>query len=217
MAELRAFRREHGHCNVPRERSNRGLIAFIAKMRVQKRQNTLSAARLTELEELDFEWEPYAAEWVRYFARLVAFCQEHGHCEAPACDPALRSLNSWLVRQRGEHRKGKLIAERIRRLEELGVNWRTQDQHDLWGVRYGELVGFHRQHGPCRVPFSGGLKALAAWVERQRYRRDWLAPDRRLRLEALSFEWRNESPGVAPAAWPRKMSSQRDGPLSNRK
>ena len=123
LAELRAFRREHGHCNVPQTHANHALAAFVCGMRLKKRKNALSPARVAVLEELGFEWEPHATKWERFFARLAQFRQGHGHCRVPSSGPD-NALVAWVQRQRC--RRDLLEPDRRQRLEALGFEWRTR-------------------------------------------------------------------------------------------
>jgi hypothetical protein len=97
-------------------------------------------------------------------------------------------------------KSGQIKRERARHIEKLGFDWQLRDQHDLWDVHYAELVEFHRQHGHCRVLYSGRNKALAAWAKRQRVRRESMDADRRALLEALGFEWASAALEIPQAA-----------------
>jgi hypothetical protein len=55
FSELRAFWQRHGHCDVPRQWSeNPGLHGWVLRQRYRK--HTLSAERISKLDELNFRW-----------------------------------------------------------------------------------------------------------------------------------------------------------------
>src|SRR5689334_8758452 len=55
--ELRAYRREHGHCQVPsRSKKNPSLGYWVNYQRVLRRSGRLDAARRRRLDKIGFDW-----------------------------------------------------------------------------------------------------------------------------------------------------------------
>jgi Helicase associated domain len=85
-----------------------------------------------------------------------------------------------------------MTSYRRQRLEAL-TGWSWGVVADQWEDGFSRLKQFSGREGHCRVP--DGYKTddgyrLAAWVERQRARKDKIEPDRRQRLEALTgWSW----------------------------
>ena len=72
--------------------------------------------------------DPLDAAWEAQFAALKAFKVSKGHGNVPAVYPENPSLGRWLTKQRTSKRTGTLSAERIARLEALGVVWDPSTQ-----------------------------------------------------------------------------------------
>jgi hypothetical protein len=134
---------------------------------------------------------PVSGPWNRHLEELAAFKKEHGHCRVPVAFKACPSLARWVVAQRYARRKGRLSAERIRRLDKLGFAWDVMKQ-ERWEAKYEALAAYRRAHGHCRVPVATGeCPSLAHWVSMQRHSRraGTLSTERIRRLDKLDFVW----------------------------
>jgi hypothetical protein len=54
---------------------------------------------------------------------LEAFAKEHGHCNVPFANP---QLGKWVDNQRLFHKKGSLSDDRVKRLDDLGFQWKPK-------------------------------------------------------------------------------------------
>jgi hypothetical protein len=63
------------------------------------------------------------ALWERRFEELMAFKAAHGHCNVPQLYSENVKLGIWLNVQRRRKRGGMLPADRLARLDALGVVW----------------------------------------------------------------------------------------------
>ena len=109
-------------------------------------------------------------EWLRRLKELAAFKKKHGHCSVPSRESS--NLSQWAGRQRVAKRTGKLSAERVRRLDELGFPWDAQDQlaqleQATWESMYNALAAYRRRHGHSEVPSEESV-GLSRWVRMQR-------------------------------------------------
>lgn len=169
-----------------RDAKDPALAAWIARQRNDYRSGALRPDRRRRLESIQFDWSPTASRaagrkknWETMFAGLKS--------RGAGRD---RELARWLAAQRRLHQKGRLSAERARRLEQAGVRWTSREQK--WEAKYSELQAWRRTHGDCNVPMAaekGG--ALARWVSAQRagFKSGRLAAERIARLEAIGFVW----------------------------
>jgi hypothetical protein len=120
FAELEAFNRVHGDCNVPIGwPENPTLASWVQAQRSRKTKGKLAAERVKRLDALEFEWKPRAAVWEKTFTELEAFNRVHGDCNVPIGWPENPKLASWVQAQRSRKTKGKLAAERVKRLDAL--------------------------------------------------------------------------------------------------
>ena len=190
LQELRKYKEEHGHCDVPPEHpGGLGSWAHCQRYPGKKKGHRLEADRRQKLEELGFRFPTATAsdKWEARFRELRQFKEEHGHCHVPLGHPG--GLGKWVTRQRGRGKKGsrRLEVDRTQKLEDLGFRWcgRWSDRSE---ARLRELEKFKEEHGHCNVPrkHPGGL---GKWVTEQRSRgaRHGLDADRRQKLEELGF------------------------------
>jgi len=102
--------------------------------------------------------------------------------------PDNQELANWLGNQR--HRKERLTAEQVLRLDDQGVIWNPREA--LWEANFTSLVRFKEKHGHCDVTRSNKeFPGLAQWVNNQRAlkRNNKFSGDRIRRLDAQGFKW----------------------------
>ena len=144
LFELKTFKEEFGHCNVPQryvENTSLGEWCTTIRGAYKKIQNgltpgcNLSQERIHKLEEIGFQWNGLEFRHDKIFQKncrdLLTFKEEFGHCNVPEKYKANKSLGPWCSTVRRAHtkmEKGKksdynLSKERIDRLEEIGFQW----------------------------------------------------------------------------------------------
>ena len=127
---LTLYVEQNGHARVPLSHVLDGykLGRWVAKKRSQYANGVLDAERQRRLEELPgWTWNPHANNWEEGFTRLEQYVGLNGHARVPqSYKTDSYKLGLWVTRQRGQHTKGLLDAERQRRLEEVpGWTWNT--------------------------------------------------------------------------------------------
>ena len=169
--ELRAFKNQHGHFEVPldyRTADGINLAEWQGTQRDGDRAAKMTASRRTRLDEIGFPQDPAGARWMRRYHQLTGALARHGgHRNPPADSPEA----TWLEGQHLAHHRGKLPAGKIALLEQAGIPVRRPDS---WAAGYQALVAFKAGHGHLRVPdghkTAGGF-ALSDWQRDQRVRR----------------------------------------------
>ena len=147
------------------------------------------------LDAIGFVWELrarrfVARDWDAMVAQLETFRRSHGHSNVPHATPRHRELFAWLNGVRSSKRSGRLAAERVRQLEELGVVWEPQQAR--WEKLFAALAEYRRRHGDCNVPYGWPENpALAKWVKgiRSTQKRGDVDGERARRLDSIGFEW----------------------------
>ena len=132
------------------------------------------------------------AKWDKFYQQLLAYKEEHGHCNFPTMNG---SLGRWISRQRTLYRSQKLKADRYDKL--LNIGFAFEDATALvfkgkldqqWDAMYQKLLEHKEQKGHCfDVPET---LPLGKWLYRQRwlYRHGNLRADRAEKLLNVGFE-----------------------------
>ena len=124
---LETFCREHGHCVVPREvRKFRSLHGWLQIQRHHARAGLLNRELKRRLQELgvSFKAERIHLAWEENLAALSVFKKHFGHCRVPYALEELRPLYNWLKKQHEKARFGRILPQRRKQLEELGVRFK---------------------------------------------------------------------------------------------
>ncbi|KDU80239.1 restriction endonuclease family protein [Chlamydia muridarum] len=192
------FRKEHGHCRVPREYpKNPQLASWVHVQRRCFKAGKLSEDKIERMNEIGFIWDVPEGAWEENFLELRHFQEEHGHCRVPREYPKNPQLATWVRNQRNDFKEGKLSEDRITRLEEIGFIWKVFE--GAWEENFLELQRFQEEHGHCRVPSRYPENPqLASWVHVQRrcFKAGKLSEDRITKLEEIGFIWK-----VFEGAW----------------
>ena len=152
--ELKAFKKTHGHCNVPSKYPpNPTLGKWVVNIRYAKKHGKLAEERVRRLDAIGICWEHKsvvdAATWEQHIQDLEAFKKEHGHCNVPRRYLPYPFLGEWGANVRRRKKQGKLAEERVRRLDALDFRW---DRQTTWEQRIIDLKAFKKEHGHCNVP-----------------------------------------------------------------
>ena len=203
-AEAEAYFREHGDLRVPKGYRTKERVALGNWIQTQRQVRRGSCAGMLTEEQIDrldaigMIWcNPQEVSWENGYAHAKAYREANGDLDVAAryvCEDGFR-LGSWIGNMRtmysGVH-GSRLSAERIRRLEELGMIWSRVD----YGFERGcaAAAKYAAEHGDMRVP-SGyvnedGYK-LGVWLSnvRQKHRNGTLPGWQARRLEALGMKW----------------------------
>ena len=209
LMELEAFKREHGHCNVPSTYSaNRPLANWVSYVRRRKQIGKIAKELARCLDELGFTWAlrhraVCRRDWDTMVAALTAFKNQHGHCCVPWQPAKYRVIATWLNEVRRRKRMGLLDRKLIRQLDRLGVMWAPNNER--WDDMFAELIAYRAKYGDCNVPFGWPENPrLGSWVQRQRTFRklSTITQDHFERLDKIGFVWRGQE-----EAWESKYAA----------
>ena len=108
------------------------------------------------------------------------------------------TVEYWTYQSTG---KGKISPDRIRRLEEIGMEW--DPQRAQWKSMVAKLKVFAEAHGHCKVPKGYQVDPeLANWVRNQRLeyanllrgKRSRMTQERTDLLNSMGFRWSTSMP-----------------------
>mmetsp|Transcript_14493 Transcript_14493/g.23723 ORF Transcript_14493/g.23723 Transcript_14493/m.23723 type:complete len:497 (-) Transcript_14493:67-1557(-) len=183
LVELKAFRAEHGHCDVPIDHPS-GLGVWVSTQREHAHWNKdeIPTERIESLDAVGFNWNRWGHSrtknrqdaWDTQFIKLTEFIREQGHSNISQHDKEHGKLGKWVKNQRYEYRKfmnkglgpSRLGRDRIEKLESIGFQWRLRPEIIPWEARFENLKEYKRQHGDCRVPLDNA--DIGKWAKYQR-------------------------------------------------
>ena len=203
LKELKAFRDQHGHCNVPSKYPpHQPLAAWVHNVRTTKRQGKLAKERVRSLNAIGFCWAlkkraVYRNDWDEMMKALAVFKERHGHCDVPEAYRENLQLYWYLSHLRSKKRAGRLDRRQIKQLEKAGLTWEPLQQR--WQEMYAALVAYQKEHGDVNVPKHWPPHPrLGVWVHslRSMHKCHKLKRDRIEKLNALGFVW-----NVPEAQW----------------
>ncbi|HEY5234430.1 MAG TPA: Helicase associated domain protein, partial [Verrucomicrobiae bacterium] len=185
--ELAEFKAKQGHCDVPVVYPENSKLGWFTKnMRAARKKGTLFDEKIAKLDAIGFAWvsarkstppqmreaiqEPIMASWKKFFDELVAYKKMHGNCDVPVKWKGNPQLGGWAAAQRSLRKSGKLHPERERMLNEIGFDWRADQNKEDWETRFEQLKDYKQRFGNCSVPVKWAENPrLGAWVSQQRH------------------------------------------------
>jgi hypothetical protein len=93
----------------------------MSTQRVFKKKGKLPADKIQQLDEVGFVWDLRESQWDTRFKELLAYKSAHGNVSVPR--GGFNELANWINKQREVYKNGKISAERVQRLEEIGFEW----------------------------------------------------------------------------------------------
>ena len=107
-----------------RTRFHRGLLPDW-KIEILKRTRLLEPISSTSPSQ------PSSITWIwnRRLMELKDFREHHGHCRVSRSNTDNKTLFNWVWTQRALQRQGRLNAEKIKQLEQLGFDWEPGKKH----------------------------------------------------------------------------------------
>ena len=194
--ELKAFKKENGHCRVPHNHPNKPLYNWTIRQKTHyrflmqndnpRRAKTKQKScfvrypeRIKVLNDIGFEWEldGWTDTWEQRFEELVEYYEENGNCLVPYAymgkQRSSQPLGEWVNSQRKQYmllkegKESQITRERIRKLENIGFVW---DAHEAALFEsYERLKAYKEENGNCNVPSQWKENTkLGHWVHTQR-------------------------------------------------
>ena len=181
LEELKAFRDERGHTNVPASMGKLG--QWVMNQRKFYRTNQLTPERTAALEEVGLVWN------------LRATAAPSSSTTAPAPAPAAPSLppvppTQVPTSESASQTQPEPAAPALSKISQ----WRERLQ-EKWLENLESLREYKVEHGDTLVPTG---HALHTWVHNQRksHKARQLTPHREALLEELGFAWTSPAPEV---------------------
>jgi superfamily II DNA or RNA helicase len=213
---LKSFHAEHGNADVPhRWENDPKLAAWLSHQRERHKKAVLPSEQKCLLDELGVTWKSReVGTWEDQFEKLVAFKNQHGHCNLPTVYHGDPKLGRFVNNMRSKRNNGTLPSDRLAKLEAIGFVWASDQRagkdglSGVWQVRFDQLRQYKEEHGSCSVPIQWKENpALGRWISQQRQLRKngKLHTERERMLNEIGFDWGSDryAEGVNPLElWP---------------
>ena len=155
-----AYAQEYGNLDVPRDyktADGKTLGRWIQNQELAYEQKKLSADQITCMEAIGICWgSRYDRQWNEIYGAAKRYFEANGNLEVPVAyvSPEGYALGKWVRRQQYAHRNPEknnaiLSAERIKRLESIGMQW---EKPDPWQHRYKLAQDYKKEHGNMDIP-----------------------------------------------------------------
>jgi superfamily II DNA or RNA helicase len=158
-----------------------------AKLRVLASTDLQSALirsiAIRAIDRLGNRWDDMyaAAQSFRRREGHLLVPREHGEGDLP--------LGAWIAHQQLLHRQSRLSAQRVHRLNELGMAWTAAEQE--WSRHYIAMAAFRAESGHFHLGKDPKYDELRKWASRVRrlHSQGTLSPARTAALAAIQFPW----------------------------
>ena len=126
--EAEKYYKRHGSLMMKRTFITESGIALGVWIGTQKtHKDKLNEVQISKLESIGMDWMSIPdRKWEDNYREVHAYFEENGDINRiPSWIYSKRGVNlsSWIRTQRGQHRKDKLAADRVARLEEMNIKW----------------------------------------------------------------------------------------------
>ena len=121
LEDLKNFKEQFGHTNVPCNKSYSFLGSWVARQRTKKRKGLLNSTEIECLEELNFVWNLHKENFKQRVEEMKFFQQQYGHVDVSKHKNA--ALGTWVETQRKKKKRGLLKEDEINALEQIGFSW----------------------------------------------------------------------------------------------
>ncbi len=201
LEALKIYKEEHGDVNVPlryETADGKKLGNWCSNIRGRYKKGKLSDDRVARLNALGFEWSQFKGQWEEGFAHAEQYYQKYHNLNVPKryVDEDGFRLGLWLHTQRQVKRgkvNGNLDDNKIKRLEDIGMQWEADRNHDLetYLKAYAEYVKTHNDPAISSNYVTEDGLGLGMWVYRMKRagREGKLPKDTIKKLDAVGFSW----------------------------
>jgi hypothetical protein len=192
------FYEKNGHLDIPATyvtEDGNYLGAWYRTVRGQYKDGTLSDERIALLEKIGIQWTSVKLRnWMNYYELARDYYQQHGdlNVNADYTTPDGTGLGTWISGQRYSYQKGRLPAEQIKLLNQIGMSWHRDVSRWERGYQYAEE--YCKRNGSANPVVDYMTEdgfALGAWIATQRtkYKTGKLKRGQIERLERLNIAW----------------------------
>ncbi len=194
-ARAKAYYNEHGDLNVGTD--DPSLSAWLINQRRKYRDGSIDEEHHKRLSAIGMVWN-VDDTWEAAFVEAKKYFEAHGNLDIPATYVTENGtrLGNWYRSVRSAKRNGTLSAERIKRLEEIGIKWLSVKTRN-WMQYYELAKRFYEKHGNLVInadyQTADGVN-LGVWISNQRYAygKGKLPQEQIELLEGIGMSWQRD-------------------------
>lgn len=194
-AHAKNYYKKHGNLDVQKDYASEDgfkLGAWVAKRRKEYRENRLSDKHRNMLGKLGMQWNLYDASWEQAFQAAQEYYNRYGNLNISSAyvDENGFKLGTWVQRQKaiynGRAKYGSLTEERIKRLENIGINWSNKTDL-IWERNFKAAQRYVEEYGNLKIPVAyrteDGVR-LSEWLRGQKKNVN-ISAERKRKLESI--------------------------------
>lgn len=201
FSEASIYYAEHGNLDIPRRYKTPMGLSLGAWLQIQrqirsgKRTGSLTQQQIERLNSIGMRWDNYSdLAWTKGYEEAAQYYAKHGNLMVPVEWKTTDEfpLGNWISNKRTEKAAGRLDAEKVSQLENIGMVWDAFSEK--WEQGFAAAAKYYADHGNLVVPVSyttkDGLR-LGVWVrnQKQTYANGTLQPEKAERLESIGILW----------------------------
>ena len=173
---------------------------WISTQRQFYKKCKLSEDRIKLLENIGMKWSNLLT-WEENYKLAEEYYRQNGNLEIPQRYKIeygrgeIISLGSWISKQRKLYKNGRLLEDRVRLLESIGMKWSVLLK---WEDYYNFAKIYYKQNGHLEIPQKykvtlkdGTIVNLGFWInaQRQLHNKGKLSEERIRLLESIGMIW----------------------------
>lgn len=183
----------------------KGLGSWIKVQREMEKADKLDTKRKELLEKIGmrFEIKDNDKEWKKMYHLAQSYYEEHQNLEVSQefktndgidFDPNGKCLGTWIVTQRRYYQDGRLLEERKKLLDAIGMRFEPKDYNQQWMEMYDYAKAYYEQNGNLEIParfVADNGKKLGKWIVNQRteHQNGILLDERKELLEEIGMRF----------------------------
>lgn len=144
---------------------------WVSTQRENKALGKLSEKQISMLKEIGMCWDRNEDKWSNGFEAALKYVTDVGDINSMPVGYSIDGfdLYAWLGTQRSRYKQGKLSAERVQKLESIGMSWSLSEV--FWNSGYEHALQYKNGHGSLKMPVGyvceDGFK-LKSWLNNQK-------------------------------------------------
>ena len=148
-------------------------LLFQQRLSYQENISMKSLERMVKLEELGYVFKPREQRWEMMYKLAEEYQKRYHNLLIPVSYETKdgKKLGEWIRNQRSSYSNGKLLPEKIRKLEAIGMAWVYSEYR--WDFMYNETLAYLKKYGTLTIYKSYQsdnvtASELGSWVVNQR-------------------------------------------------